>query len=144
MEATGIEDPARALIREFEGLRLVAYRCPAGVWTIGYGHTRGVKRGQIISPGQAECYLSEDILDAKDAIARQVRVPLTKNQLAALISWVFNLGEGNLRKSTLLKKLNAGDYDVVPSEMKKWNKAGGKVLPGLTRRREAEAELWVR
>lgn len=141
------------LVKRFEGLHRVqpdgtvsSYRCPAGRWTIGYGSTKGVRSGMKLTEKECEDRLVTDLKDAEAAVKRQVLVPLSQYQFDALVSFTFNLGEGNLRASTLLKKLNKGDYQAVPSEMIKWNKAtvdGVKqVLPGLTRRRAAEAALW--
>lgn len=134
-----------ALIKAFEGCGLKAYLCPAGVPTIGYGSTGPhVKLGQTITRAQAELLLKLDLLRFEAAIARLVTVPLNQNQTDALISFAFNVGIGALEKSTLLKKLNDGDYNAVPSQLQRWNKAGGKVLPGLVRRRLAEGELFAR
>ena len=137
------------LVKRFEGLRTQAYRCPAGVWTIGYGHTHGVKPGMEITEGQADATLCQDLMEAAEQVERLVRVPLTDCQLAALASFVFNAGAGNLESSTLLHRLNTGDYDAVPTELAKWVKAtdpktGKKFsLPGLVKRRAAEGELWL-
>jgi lysozyme len=138
------------LVRSFEGLKNDAYRCPAGVWTIGYGHTNGVKPGMSITDQQADAYLAEDLMESGKDIEKLVTVPLTDNQFSALTSFVFNAGINSLKTSTLLKRLNKGDYDAVPSELAKWVKArnpktGNKVtLKGLVRRRAAEAELWLK
>jgi lysozyme len=131
------------LIKHFEGCELEAYKCPAGVWTIGYGHIKGVKEGMKITEMQAEEMLKSELHEYEGYINDYVTVPLNQNQFDAMVSWVYNLGGGNLRASTLLKVLNAGDYDGVPAQMMRWNKAGGKVLEGLTRRRQAEADLFV-
>ena len=137
-----------ALVREFEMLRLNAYKCPAGVWTIGYGHTGDVYPGQRITAEQAETLLRGDLAKAGRDVERLVHVPLTANQFAALASFVFNTGPGSFAKSTLRKKLNAGLYDAVPSELARWVKATDpktgqkRPLPGLVRRRAAEAALW--
>lgn len=135
------------LIKQFEGLRLKAYKCPANVWTIGYGHTSAagqpaVKSGMSITEAQANKILASDLGQYEDAINNSVKVDLTQNQFDALVSFVYNVGIGAFQKSTLLKKLNAGQYDVVPGELMKWTKSGGKELPGLVRRRRAEAALW--
>lgn len=130
------------LIKRFEGLELATYRCPAGVWTIGYGHTKTARPGQRITESKAEDLLKEDLKWVERAIEKNVRVDLTQEQFDALASWTYNLGETNLRSSTMLRRLNNGEYDAVPSEMKRWNKSGGRVLKGLVRRREAEAALW--
>jgi len=135
------------LIKEFEGVRLKAYRCPADVWTIGVGHTSAagppvVKAGMEITNAQAMKILANDLVKFEDGVDSAVKVPLKQNQFDALVSFAFNVGLGALAKSTLLKKLNAGQYDAVPAELMKWTKAGGKELPGLVRRRRAEAALW--
>ena len=130
------------LIKEFEGRRLVAYQDSVGVWTIGYGHTKDVWEDRLIIKKTADRLLAEDLAEFEKYVDNLVDVPLTQNQFDALVAWTFNLGPTNLSESTLLKKLNAGDYDSVPSEMKRWNKAGGEVLEGLIRRREAEAALF--
>jgi lysozyme len=130
------------LVKEFEGLKLTAYLCPANVWTIGYGHTATARKGMTITAERAEELLRQDIERFEKAVSRLVKVPLNENQFAALVSFTFNLGEGALQRSTLLRKLNAGDYDSVPTELNRWNQAGGKVLNGLVRRRKAEGELF--
>ena len=130
------------LIKHFEGCELEAYKCPAGVWTIGYGHIKGVQQGDVITEQQADDMLVEELEEYENYIHKYVAVPLDQNQFDALVSWVFNLGAGNLAASTLLKVLNAGSYDEVPAQIMRWNKAGGKVLEGLTRRRQAEADLF--
>jgi lysozyme len=131
-----------ALIKKFEGLELNAYRCAAGVWTIGYGHTKDVERGDVWTEAQADAALKHELIEFEGYINDLVECSLTQNQFDALVSWVYNLGPANLQASTLLKKLNASDYEDVPSQLKRWNKAGGKVLEGLIRRREAEALLF--
>ena len=130
------------LIKQFEGLYLQAYRCPAGVPTIGYGHTAGVAMGQTITQQQADDYLRRDVRQFERAVSRLVRVPLTQGQFDALVSFAFNLGEGALAQSTLLRLLNAGDYAGAAAQFDRWNKAGGRVLPGLVRRRAAERALF--
>ena len=130
------------LIKTFEGCRTTAYRCSAGVWTIGYGHTTDVKEGMTITQHQCDVMLEVDIEQYENYVNDYVVVSLTQNQFDALVSWVYNLGPTNFRKSTMLKVLNDGNYDEVPYQMKRWNKAGGKVLKGLVIRREAEAELF--
>ena len=131
------------LIKHFEGCELEAYKCPAGVWTIGYGHIKGVKEGMTITESQAEEMLKSELNEYEGYINNLVTAELNQNQFDAMLSWVYNLGGGNLKASTLLKVLNSGDYDGVPAQMMRWNKAGGKVLEGLTRRRQAEADLFV-
>lgn len=134
------------LIKKFEGLRLQSYQDEGGVWTIGYGHTKGVKRGQTITEAEALAFLEVDMAEALRGIDLYVKVPLSQYQYDALASWTFNLGVGNLRSSTLLKKLNAGDYSAIPEQIVRWNKVKVKgrfkVSKGLVRRRTAEAALW--
>ena len=130
------------LIKHFEGCYLDAYLCPAGVWTVGYGHTKGVKEGDAIEQEAAEAFLIEDLESFEQAVTRLVEVPLTQQQFDALVSWTFNLGAGNLAESTLLRKLNNYQYAEVPEQMMRWVRAGGQVLDGLVRRRAAEAALF--
>ena len=130
------------LIKDFEGRRLVAYQDSVGVWTIGYGHTKDVWEDRLIIKSTADRLLAEDLAEFEEYVNTLVKVPLTQNQFDALVSWTFNLGPTNLTESTLLKKLNARDYDAAPDEIRRWNKAGGEVLEGLVRRREAEAALF--
>ena len=130
------------LIKHFEGCELQAYKCPAGVWTIGYGHIKTAHEGKVITQEQADEMLVEEMEEYESYINRAVKVELNQNQFDAMVSWVYNLGNGNLGASTLLKVLNMGDYAGVPAQMLRWNKAGGKVLEGLTRRRQAEADLF--
>lgn len=130
-------------IKRFEGLRLTAYQDVGGVWTVGYGHTGpDVFEGRTIGAGQADALLRFDVRSAEDAVNELVAVPLSQAQFDALVSFTFNLGAANLRMSTLLKRLNAGEYDSVPSELMKWVHAKGKVVGGLVSRRAAEGALW--
>ena len=131
------------LIKSFEGLRLKAYKDAVGVWTIGYGHIKTATPGMVISGPEAEALLRGDLEEAQGAVERLVKQSLTDNEYAALVSFVFNLGSGNLSRSTLLKKLNAGDRKGAADQFLVWNKAGGKVLAGLTRRRQAERSLFL-
>lgn len=138
-----------ALIQQWEGKRLVAYKDPVGIWTIGYGHTDAagpprVTPGLTLTEAEALGILKRDLGQYERAVEAAVTVDLTDNQFAALVSFCFNVGPANFAKSTLLKKLNAGDAASVPRELMKWNKAGGKALPGLTNRRAAEAGLWAK
>jgi len=130
------------MVKHFEGFKAVAYLCPANVWTIGYGRTKNVKEGDITSMPQATRDLEEELIEFGEQVLSVVDVELSQNEFDALASWTYNLGVGNLQSSTLLKKLNTGDNDSVPSEMLRWNKAAGRVLAGLTTRRQAEADLW--
>ena len=132
-----------ALIKKFEGLELEAYKCAAGVWTIGYGHTKDVQPGDVWSESHADHMLEVELEEFEAYINDNVTAPLSQNQFDALVSWVYNLGPANLKASTMLKVLNSGDYEGVPAQIKRWNKAGGKVLEGLIRRRKAEALLFV-
>lgn len=132
-----------SLIKQFEGLKTRAYRCPAGVWTIGYGHTAGVKEHDDCTPEQAGTWLMEDCLVAELTIDAEVNVPLSQNQFDALVSFVFNLGPGNFITSTLLYKLNAADYAGAANEFDKWVNAGGRRLTGLAKRRAAEKTLFL-
>ncbi len=135
-------EKAYSLIRQFEGLRLTAYRCPAGVWTIGYGHTSGVTEGMTISIEQAEEFLRQDI-EAAEGIVNAECPNLRQCRFDALVSFVFNVGEGNFRKSTLLMKVKVNpDDNSIMDEFLRWVYAKGKVLPGLQKRRLAEMKLY--
>lgn len=137
-----INEAGLALIRTFEGLSLKPYRCPAGRWTIGYGHTETTRPGQRISLEHAEALLRSDLVTFERGVATLVNVPLNDNQFAALVCFAFNVGLSALSRSTLLKKLSTGRYDSVPTELLRWCRVGGIELPGLLRRRHAEAALW--
>ena len=132
------------LIKKYEGCVLKSYKCPSGVWTIGYGHTNGVKNGMQITKAQALNYLKQDLITFEKAVTNYVKVPLNQNQFDALISFSFNCGSGALKTSTLLKKLNSCDYNGAANELLKWNKSNGKVLNGLVRRRQEENELFLK
>lgn len=132
------------LIKEFEGCKLTAYKCPAGVWTIGYGHTKDVKQGMKITSKQAEQLLVNDLKTYESYVSKYVKVKLNQNQFDALVSFTFNCGGGALKSSTLLKKLNKGYYTGAANELLRWNKANGKILAGLTRRRKAEKALFLK
>ena len=138
-----------SLIKGFEGERINAYDDGVGVWTIGCGTIKypngvRVKKGDTCTEAQAESYLKNDLVKFENAINRLVKVPLNQNQFDALSSFTYNLGETNLSSSTLLKKLNAKDYAGAADQFPRWNKAGGKVMNGLTRRREAERNLFLK
>jgi lysozyme len=142
IHAEGVE-----LIKHFEGLFLEAYKCPAGVYTVGYGHT-GLKHkdgtvypGRKVTKEEAEALLRYDLDVFEGRVMRLVTVPLNDDEFAALVSFDFNTG--GLADSTLRRKLNAGDHSGAASEFARWNKAGGKTLAGLTRRRTAEAKLFL-
>lgn len=130
------------LLKFFEGCKLTAYQDSVGVWTIGYGHTKGVLEGMTITQEGAEQLLQTELEEYEGYIEKYVTVPLTQNQFDALVCWVYNLGPTNFKNSTLLKELNSGNYTAAGKEITRWNKAGGKVLAGLVRRREAEAKLF--
>lgn len=135
-------DKGITLIKTFEGLVLTAYKCPAGIWTIGYGHTKDVKQGQTITASQAVEFLKQDLQVFEKAVNTQ-NLNLNQNQFDALVSFTYNVGSGNFQKSTLLKKakLNVND-PTIANEFAKWNKGGGRVLPGLVKRRESESKLY--
>jgi lysozyme len=142
MSAAGL-----ATVKEFEGLRLKAYKCPASVWTIGYGHTSAagapiVTPELVITKDEAEEVLARDMEQYEEGVRKYVKVDLTQGQFDALVDFAYNAGVGALQKSTLLKKVNAEKFDEVPAEFMKWTKGGGKELPGLVRRRRAEVKLW--
>ena len=130
-------------LKAFEGLRLEAYRDAAGVLTIGYGSTRGVRAGMTITEAEAERRLREDVDRHAEPIDALVRVPLSEHERAALASFVFNLGGAAFAQSTLLRKLNAGDRAGAADEFPRWVYAGGKKLRGLERRREAERAMFL-
>tara|TARA_R100000541_G_scaffold16383_2_gene26068 strand:- start:279 stop:722 length:444 start_codon:yes stop_codon:yes gene_type:complete len=137
-----ISQEGLGLIKKFEGCELEAYVCAAGVWTIGYGSTKEVKEGDKISQEEADKLLLHEMDEYEGYITDNVTVDLKQNQFDSLVSWVFNLGPTNLKASTMLKVLNLGNFEGVPEQMKRWNKANGKTLDGLIRRREAEALLF--
>ena len=130
------------LIATHEGLKLKAYQCPAKVWTIGYGHTKGVKQGDVITKEKAIEFLKEDLKEAENAVNKNLQ-NLNQNQFDALVSFVFNVGAGSFQDSTLLKKVKANPNDKsIADEFAKWDKAKGDTLPGLTKRRKAESDLY--
>lgn len=132
------------LVKSFEGFRERAYKDAAGVWTIGYGHTATVHPGMTVSREKAEALLRADLQVAESAVSRLVTVPLSDNEYAALVSFTFNLGQGALAGSTLLRRLNAGDKPGAAKEFGRWIHAGGRKLNGLLRRRYAEMTLFLR
>ncbi len=136
-------DAGADLIKSFESCRLKAYLpTPDDVWTIGYGHTEGVKEGDTCTQEEADAWFLEDVEWAEDCVNRAVTSQLTQNEFDALVSLCFNIGCGAFGKSTLVKLLNAGDYDAAAHEFGRWNKQRGTVLAGLTRRRTAEEQLF--
>ena len=137
-----------ALVKKFEGCKLKAYRCPAGICTIGYGHTSAagnplVNDGMTITQEQANTILAADLVKFEQAVEALLKQPVTQEQFDVLVDFAYNAGVGALRSSTLLKKVNAGQFDAVPAELMKWTKGGGKVLAGLVRRRQAESAWWL-
>lgn len=142
-----VDDAAAKLVANFEGYSSKIYNDAAGNPTIGYGHLlkpgEAAKFADGITKEQGLALLKQDMKSAADAVNKNVKVPLTQNQFDALTSFTFNVGAGALEKSTLLKKLNAGDYEAVPTELNKWTHAGGKELPGLVNRRAAEGKLFT-
>ena len=137
LSKTGIE-----LLKHFEGCELKAYQASVGVWTIGYGHTKGIYEGLEITQSEAEKMLIDELPEYEGYITDKVVPMLQQHEFDALVCWVYNLGPTNLSSSTMLKKLNAGEFKEVPFQMKRWDKAGGQPLLGLTRRRNAEALLF--
>ena len=131
-----------ALIKKFEGCELEAYLDAVNIPTIAFGRIKNVRMGDSCTKEQAEAWLEEEIQEYEGYINDMVEVELEQCQFDALCAWVYNLGPTNLRESTLLKVLNEKKYDEVPAQIKRWNKAGGDVLEGLTRRREAESLLF--
>lgn len=127
------------MVKKWEGCRLEAYRCAAGVWTIGYGHTKGVAEGMRISQAEAERMLAEDLARYERSVRGMLKVSQSDRQVDALVSLAYNIGVGALQRSTLLKKINGRSGDeAIKAEWMRWDRAGGKVLAGLKRRREDE------
>ena len=137
-----ISEEGKALIKKFEGCKLDSYRCSANVATIGYGHTKDVIDGDSCTQDEAGQMLADDLAEFEGYVDKLVTVYLEQNQFDALVAWTFNLGPTNLKSSTMLRVLNDSKKLEVPVQMKRWNKAGGKTLDGLIRRREAESLLW--
>ena len=136
------------LIRSFESLQLSAYNDGVGVWTIGFGTTRYpdgsmVKRGETCTREQAKAYMAHDLIKFENAVNDRVKVSITQNQYDALVSLAYNIGDNAFKSSTLLKKLNAGDYHGAADQFLVWNKGGGKVMQGLVNRRKAERALFL-
>lgn len=131
------------LIKSHEGFRSDAYLCPAGVWTIGYGHTGDVEEGQSVTEEEAEELLLQDVAFAEDAVNSLVEVELSQQMFDALVCFIYNVGVGAFEQSTLLRFLNQGQMEEAAEQFLRWNKAGGKELTGLTRRREAERDLFL-
>jgi len=132
-----------AITKQYEGCRLMAYLCPAEKWTIGYGHTGpDVYEGLTIDQSRADQLLMLDLIGAQNTVNNLLEVQLNQNQFDALCDFVFNCGAGNFKSSTLLKLVNQKNFEEAAKEFAKWTKGGGKVLPGLVKRRAAEAELF--
>lgn len=136
--------PASIFIKKWEGCRLEAYRCSAGVATIGWGHTKGVQMGDRICLNKAEKYLLDDLVEFQKGLASLVDVEVTETQFIALMSFVFNLGLGAFKGSTIRKKVNAKDFDGAVEEFGRWVYANGKIVQGLVNRRREEAEFFAR
>lgn len=142
------QEGINTLLKPFEGCKLKAYRCPAGVCTIGYGHTNAagapmITDSSVITQQQAEDILRHDLIKYEQAVIGMVTQPLNQHQFDVLVDFAYNAGIGNLKSSTLLKKVNSAAFDDVPAELMKWTKGGGKVLPGLVKRRQAEGAWWI-
>ena len=139
-----VNEAGLELIKKFEGLRLRAYRCPAGVWTIGYGHTKTARRGQVITEAEADRLLREDLRIFEKGVLEAIgNAPTTSNQFSAMVSLAFNIGLGAFRRSKVLALHKAGKTAEAAKAFANWRRAGGKVLPGLVRRRAAEAKLYL-
>lgn len=142
-----MQDKYIDILKQLEGFRATPYKCSAGVWTIGYGHSSSIDTRALsnkeITEEEATEILRQDISRFESVVKSNVTVPLTEAQLAALTFFCFNIGSYAFKKSTLLKKLNSEDYDSVPSELLRWTKVGGKPSVGLSNRRHREIELWL-
>jgi lysozyme len=138
-----MNDACISLVKYFEGCRLKAYRCPVGVLTCGWGTTEGVTEGTEWTQEEADQRLVEDLSIFETRVKRLLLLDPTPNQLAALVSFAYNVGTHNLRESTLLRLFNAGDMQGAADQFPRWNKANGKVLPGLVARRDAERRLFL-
>ncbi|ATI54185.1 hypothetical protein WR25_15776 [Diploscapter pachys] len=136
------------IVKEFEGCKLQAYPDPAtggAPWTIAWGRTKGVKKGDTCTQAQADAWLNEEYDEFESAVIKALGgARTTDNQLGAMVCFAYNCGVANLKSSTLLRKHKAGDYAGAAKEFARWNKAAGKVMAGLTRRRAAEAALYLR
>lgn len=140
-----ISENGLKIIKNFEGCRLKAYKCPAGVWTIGYGHTGcDVKESLVITQEQAEHYLQNDVIIHSKNVTRLVKVPITQNQFDALVSFEYNVGYGNFASSTMLKLINQNKFPEAAQQFDRWVYANKKRLEGLAKRRQAEKELFLK
>lgn len=144
-DSWGTYDPtiAATFVAEQEGRKLTAYRCSAGVWTIGYGHTEGVKEGDTISPSEADALLAEDLHKHAAALAPYVNAPVTRGQYIAVLSLAFNVGVSAVKKSSLLRFVNLRKTEDAAAEFEKWVYAGGKESDGLKARRAREKALFL-
>lgn len=143
MNQFGYSDQGYALTKKFEGLRLSAYQDQVGVWTVGYGHTgREVHGGMLITEDQADVLLHSDVASAVVCVNRAVTAEISQCQFDALVDFVFNLGCGRLLGSTLLRHVNASEFDLAAAQFLLWDHAGGVVVPGLLVRRQAEMALF--
>ena len=136
------------LIKHYEGKRLKSYLCPANHWTVGYGAIRyfdgePVPPNVTITEQEADDLLRRDLIDTEDFVSRLVRVPLTEHQFSAPVSLVFNIGAGNFQRSQIRQRVNRKDYDGAASIWWQWRRGGGRILPGLVKRRESERQLWM-
>lgn len=136
-------DKGLELIKRYEGCVLKAYKCPAGVWTIGYGHTKTARPGMKITLRVAQELLQSDLQVFEEAVNSLVDIDVTQNEFDALVSFTYNVGSGALRQSTLLRVLNEGYKIKAANEFLKWTKAAGRTLPGLVARRSAERMLFL-
>ena len=135
-------DKGLAIIRKWESLRLKAYKCSAGVNTIGWGHTKGVKNNDVCTIEQANEYLKNDVEEVETQI-NNINLQLTDNEYSALVSFIFNIGIGNFNKSTMLRLLKQNKKIEASNEFQKWNKCKGAILNGLTNRRRDERNLFL-
>ncbi len=139
-----LSNNGKKLIKKHEGCRLKAYKCPRGVWTIGYGHTNNVRPDDVITQDEAEELLKRDLKVHEDNVKRVVKIALTQNQFDALVSFEYNVGYGAFANSTLLKLLNAGNYNGASKQFERWVYAGDRVLEGLVKRRKEEKGLFLK
>ena len=149
MSIQHINEAGLGIIKRFEGWSSSAYQCPAGRWTIGYGATWDIKGNAVtrshpdITEVQGDALLKREIRHVEGAISRLITAKLTDNMFSAICSWAFNVGTGNLQRSTLRRKLNRGDYESAADELPKWRRAGGRILKGLVVRRKYERALFL-
>ncbi len=132
-----------AFIKAWEGCRLEAYDDGVGVWTIGVGRTKNVKRGDTCTQEQADSWLADDVDEAWHGIDQFIRQTLAQHEMDAVVSLCFNVGVHKLSSSTLISRINSGDFDSAAREFLRWNRAGGRILPGLTKRRQAEQRMFL-